>query len=252
MSKFFVPRENIGGESIIIRGGDAAHISRVLRMTTGDGLTLCDGRGIDYETVIDKISPDEVECKIISEKKSSSEPNISVTLVQGLPKASKMDYIIQKTTELGISRIIPCSLARCVVKLENKKAEEKKTERWRKIAAEAAKQSGRGIIPEVTMPKTLDAVLDELKAFDIVFVPYECERENTLKSVLTSCENPKNAAFIIGPEGGFDIAETEKIRAAGIKTVTLGRRILRTETAGEAVLSMLMYEIGDINRISEK
>lgn len=247
MSKFFVPRENISENKIIIEGGDVAHISKVLRMSEGDELVLCDGRGIDYNAVIEKTDAKQIICKIISQSKSNTEADIEVTLVQGLPKASKMDYIIQKTTELGISRIIPCALSRCVVKLENQKAEEKKVERWRKISEEAAKQSGRGVIPEITMPKNLDAVIEELKDCDIVFVPYECETENSLKSVLTSCKNPKKVGFIIGPEGGFDTAEIEKIHNAGIKTITLGKRILRTETAGEAVLAMIMYEIGDIN-----
>ena len=225
-----------------------AHISRVLRMGRGDMLTLCDGKGMDYEAEIENITADCIECGIVKKQKSNSEPDIKVTLVQGIPKASKMDYIIQKMTELGISRIIPCTLARCVVKLENRKAEEKKTERWQKISEEAAKQSGRGIIPEVSMPMSLDRVIDEICGCDIVFVPYECEEENNLRDVLTSCPNPKNAAFIIGPEGGFDISEIEKIRNAGITTVTLGKRILRTETAGEAALAMIMYEIGDINK----
>lgn len=248
MPKFFVPGENIKEDSIIIEGGDVAHISKVLRMEKGDELTLCDGRGIDYEAVIAKISQNQIICDIRSQSRSRTEPDLEVTLVQGIPKASKMDYIIQKTTELGIRRIIPCTLSRCVVKLENRKAEEKKVERWRKISEEAAKQSGRGVIPEVCMPQNLDKAIEEIKDFDVVFVPYECEEQNSIKSVLTSCEAPKKAGFIIGPEGGFDASEIEKIRNAGIKTVTLGKRILRTETAGEAVLAMIMYEIGDINK----
>ena len=247
MSKFFVPKENISEDKIIIEGGDVLHISKVLRMSEGDELTLCDGRGMDYIATISEIDVKRIVCEIREKKKSDTEAEIEVTLVQGLPKASKMDYIIQKTTELGIRRIIPCALSRCVVKLENRKAEEKKVERWRKISEEAAKQSGRGVIPEVTMPVNLDEAIKELRDYDIVFVPYECEEENNIKSVLTSVEKPKKVGFIIGPEGGFDIAEIEKIRSAGIKTVTLGKRILRTETAGEAVLSMIMYEIGDIN-----
>lgn len=248
MPRFFVPRENIGEEYIKITGGDVRHIARVLRMDTGDAITLCDGRGIDYEAIIDEIGNDEISCKIISEKSSVTEAEIEVTLVQGLPKATKMDYIIQKTTELGISRIIPCTLARCVVKLENKKTEEKKTERWRKISEEAAKQSGRGIVPEVCEPQSLDEAIQSLSECDIVFVPYECEEHTSIKSVLLSKENPKKVGFIIGSEGGFDISEIEKVKKAGIPTVTLGKRILRTETAGEAVLAMIMYEIGDINK----
>lgn len=247
MPKFFTARENISDTQIIIDNENVGHISRVLRLGEGDEITVCDGRGFDYRAVIASIENKKIICDITEKSKCNSEPDIEVTLFQGLPKASKMDYIIQKTTELGISKIVPCALSRCVVKLENKKAEEKKTERWQKVAEAAAKQSGRGVIPKVSMPVTLDSAISEMKECDICFAPYECEEETTLKKVLLSAKRPQKVGFIIGPEGGFDPLEIEKIKAAGIKTVTLGRRILRTETAGEAVLSMVMYEIGDIN-----
>ena len=157
-----------------------------------------------------------------------------------------MDYIIQKTTELGISRIVPVALSRCVVKIENNSAELKKLERWRKIAYEAAKQSGRGIVPDVGQVMDIDQVISALKEYDLVFVPYECEQEVHLKEVLRTKPEAKNVAFIIGPEGGFDITETQKLKEAGVPTITLGKRILRTETAGEAVLSMVMYEFDQI------
>jgi 16S rRNA (uracil1498-N3)-methyltransferase len=157
-----------------------------------------------------------------------------------------MDYIIQKTTELGITKIVPAKMSRCVMKLENTAAEKKKVERWQKIAYEAAKQSGRGVVPEVAMPMTVDEIIKELKASDLAFAPYECERETRLKDVLETAGDVKNISFIIGPEGGFDITEIEKLKDAGIKTITLGRRILRTETAGEAVLAMTMYGLDEI------
>ena len=247
MPRFFVERENISENTIIITNTDVAHITRVLRMTEGDSITICDGMGNDYETKISAINDKDVVCDIISKSKSATEPNICVTLFQCLPKASKMEYIIQKTTELGISRIVPCASMRCVVKLDGQKAEAKKQERWQKIAAEAAKQCGRGIIPEVSMPMTIKEVINSAKDYDLFFVPYECEEQTSIKSVLTSIDEPKNIAFIIGPEGGFDLSEIDMIKKSGIKTVTLGKRILRTETAGEAVLAMTMYEIGDIN-----
>ncbi|MDO5396676.1 MAG: 16S rRNA (uracil(1498)-N(3))-methyltransferase [bacterium] len=247
MPKFFVPKENIHGNTIVINSGDVSHITRVLRMGIGDTLLLCDGKGFDYNAEIIETNSKEVICRITEARKSSTEPNIEVILFQGLPKASKMEYIIQKTTELGISRIVPCKLSRCVVKLENSKAELKKTERWQKIAESAAKQSGRGIVPDIAPVASIDAAIAQLKECDIAFAPYECEEMQSLKAVLTSVEKPSKIGFIIGPEGGFDISEIEKLRAAGIKTVTLGKRILRTETAGEAVLAMTMYEKGDIN-----
>lgn len=248
MPRFFTARENISDTQLIIDNEDVNHISRVLRLGEGDEIEVCDGRGFDYKVRISSVEAKKIICDILEKNNSVTEPNIEVTLFQGLPKASKMDYIIQKTTELGITRIVPCALSRCVVKLENKKAEAKKTERWTKVAEAAAKQSGRGIIPEVTMPMTIDEAIAELKKCDICFVPYECEEERSLKSVLQSVKEPKTVGYIIGPEGGFDLSEIEKLQNEGINAVTLGRRILRTETAGEAVLSMIMYEIGDINK----
>ena len=150
-----------------------------------------------------------------------------------------MEYIIQKTTELGISEIVPVKLSRCVVKIDNKKDEKKKIDRWQKIAESAAKQSGRGIVPTVSEFMTINEVIEKSKEFDLFFVPYECEEQKTLKEILTSKSDVKSVGFVIGPEGGFDLSETEKLHSSGIDTVTLGKRILRTETAGEAVLAMI-------------
>lgn len=247
MPKFFAAREKITENQIIIDTEDVSHISRVLRLGEGDVLTVCDSQGTDYEAEIVSLGQREIVCKINSRSASASEPNIRVTLFQGLPKASKMEYIIQKTTELGISEIVPVKLTRCVVKIDNKKDEAKKLERWQKISESAAKQSGRGIIPKISQIMTLDEIIEKSKEFDLFFVPYECEEQKKLREVLLSKKDVKSVGFLIGPEGGFDIAETEKLRSAGIDTVTLGKRILRTETAGEAVLAMTMYEIGDIN-----
>lgn len=241
MPKFFTARENITEKAITIDSEDAKHIERVLRLGVGDEITVCDGRGIDYKAKISEIDKCCVKCDILSRKKCDTEPGIKVTLYQGLPKASKMDYIIQKTTELGITRIVPVTLSRCVVKLENRNAEKKKVERWQKIAYEAAKQSGRGVIPEVTMPMTLDEAITDMKEADLAFAPYECETNAGLHDLIDSNSDVGTVSFMIGPEGGFDITETQKLTDAGITTITLGRRILRTETAGEAVLAMLMY-----------
>jgi len=243
MSRFFIPKENIKDGSICINSDDVAHITKVLRLGIGDQIICCDGQGNDYTAEISEVSKKEITCSIISEAKADTEPNISVTLIQGIPKASKMDYIIQKTTELGISQIYPCSLSRCVSKVEG----DKKTDRWQKIAQEAAKQSGRGIVPIVNNPISIEEAIKVLKSSDIAFVPYECQEEQYLKPVLKSAENAKSVAFMIGPEGGFDKSEIKLLENNGINIVTLGKRILRTETAGEAVLSMVMYEIGDIN-----
>lgn len=242
MSKFFIPRENISSEKLIIDGEDVKHITKVLRLGTGDIITCCDGMGNDYEAKISAVSS-EIECEIISTKKAETEANIRVILVQGIPKAAKMDYIIQKTTELGVCEIYPCEMNRCVSKPEGGK----KTERWQKIAREAAKQSGRGVVPKVHNAIKLDGAMEILKSADLSFIPYECAENNYLRPVLQSAKSPKTIAFMIGPEGGFDKDEIDKLTAGGIQAVSLGKRILRTETAGEAVLAMVMYELGDIN-----
>lgn len=248
MPKFFVASDKITENQIVIDTEDVAHISRVLRLGEGDKITVCDSQGTDYEAEIISLEDKRIVCKINSKSPSESEPNIKVTLFQALPKASKMEYIIQKTTELGIHEIVPARLSRCVVKIDNKKDEAKKLDRWQKISESAAKQSGRGIIPEISAILPLDEIIAKSKEFDLFFVPYECEEKKTLKDILLSKKDVKTVGFLIGPEGGFNMAETEKIRNAGIDTVTLGKRILRTETAGEAVLAMTMYEIGDINK----
>lgn len=245
MPKFFAERDNITNTHIIIDNEDVSHITKVLRLGIGSQIKVCDGRGMDYEAEIEQIESKRIVCRIIYSEKCNNEPNIEVVLFQGIPKASKMDYIIQKTTELGIAKIIPLILDRCVVKIEDKK--NKKQEKWQKIANEAAKQCGRGVIPEVCMPLSLDEAIKYMEDLDLCFVPYECEEKQKLRDTLTKNENVKSVGFIIGPEGGFDGSEIDKIKQAGIETITLGKRILRTETAGEAVLAMVMYELGDIN-----
>lgn len=247
MPKFFVLPEKVKDGKIIIDTDDVLHIKRVLRMSEGDELLICDSTGTDYETKISEIADKTITCDIISEKKSDTESDISITLYQGIPKGSKMELIIQKNTELGVAKIVPVSMQRCVSKLENQKAEEKKVQRWQKIAEEAAKQSGRGIIPEISMPQTLKQAAENIKKSDLSFVPYECEEQNSLKPLLKSHSDAKTVSFLIGPEGGFDVSEIEILKEYGIYPVTLGKRILRTETAGMAVTAMVMYEIGDIN-----
>ncbi len=247
MPKFFVPRENVTDTSIVIDNEDVAHITKVLRLKKGDIISVCDGRGTDCDARIAVIEKKKIVCDIVSKRVSDTEPNICVTIFQGLPKASKMEYIIQKNTELGVKKIVPCIMSRCVVKLTD--GADKKVERWRKVAQEAAKQSGRGVVPEITMPMTFEEAVREMKKCDIAFAPYECEDTNTVKSVLTSGTNVKTVGFMIGPEGGYDLAEIEVLKNSGVDTVTLGKRILRTETAGEAVTAMTMYELGDVNII---
>ncbi len=247
MPRFFVDADNIENDSITITGDDAHHIARVLRMHTGDTLTVCDKNGTDFDTVITALGGNTVQTKILSSAPARTEPPVCVTLFQALPKAAKMENIIQKCTELGIYKIIPCIASRCVVKLDDARDALKKTARWQAISEQAAKQCGRGIIPEISEPVTFDEALQSLKAYDVCFAAYEQETTGSLRQVLKNAGPPTTAAFLIGPEGGLAPEEAGALRQNGIPAVTLGPRILRTETAGAAVLAMLMYEIGDVN-----
>lgn len=241
MHRFFVKQENIKKGSIIVDGEDVQHISRVLRLQTGDRIVLCDGYGTDYLAVIESIGKNSVGTTIIEREASKGEPDIDVVLYQGIPKSAKMDTIIQKCTEMGIKRIVPVTTARTVVKLESEKDEKKKVERWVKIAEEAAKQSGRGVIPQISMPMTFTQALMDAAGLDIAIVPYELEDSLGIKEALKNGKGSR-VGFFIGPEGGFEPYEIERVKEAGAVPVTLGSRILRTETAGIAVLTSIMYE----------
>jgi 16S rRNA (uracil1498-N3)-methyltransferase len=241
MHRFFVKRENIKKGSILIDGEDVQHISRVLRLQAGDRIVLCDGSGTDYLTAIESMNKNSVIAAVIEQETSKGEPDIDVVLYQGIPKSAKMDTIIQKCTEMGVKRIVPVSTARTVVKLESEKDEKKKVERWTKIAEEAAKQSGRGIIPGISMPMTLQEALKDAAKLGIVIVPYELEGSLAIKEALRNGKS-SSVGFFIGPEGGFEPYEIEEAKKMGAVPVTLGSRILRTETAGIAVLTGIMYE----------
>ncbi len=245
MPKFFIDKENIKDEKITITGGDAVHIAKVLRTEVGETLTLCDGCGTDFLAKVTACSKDSVSLDILDVLPCLSEPKVLVTLFQGIPKQGKMDYIIEKCTELGISRIVPVATARSVVKISDKKSEEKKLERWRKIASESVKQCGRGRIPEICNVMNVAEAIEFSKQLDLTIAAYECETETSIKSVL-SANSPKSVGIFIGPEGGLDDKEVRKFYDADIKTVTLGKRILRTETAGHTVLATVMYEFNEL------
>lgn len=246
MPKFFIDKNTINNNSVSISGTDASHLVKVLRISEGEKLTLCDGEGGDYSSVVTSVLKDCVSLKITDSYPCEAEPSVSVTLFQGLPKQGKMDYIIEKCTELGISRIVPVSLKRSVAVVRDDKAEDKKLLRWRKIASESVKQCGRGIVPEVTGVMNLKEAIALAKTFDLNVAAYENERETPLKSVLEG-KNPKSVGIFIGPEGGFDPGEIEEFLKNEIPSVTLGKRILRTETAGCAVLTAVMYEFNEMS-----
>ena len=238
MNRFFVEKSEIAGASAAITGEDLRHMATVLRLSIGDEVALCDGEGTDYLARIEGISKSEARLSILSSAPSGTEPGARVTLFQGLPKAGKLETIIQKCVELGVYEIAPYLAKRSVVRPE--KAEfEKRRGRYQKIAEEAAKQSRRGRIPEVLRLSTLDET--DWGAFDAVIVPYEDERTCSLRAAIADIQKNARIALVIGPEGGFDAGEIAKLQGAGAKCVSLGKRILRTETAGMAALAMIMF-----------
>ena len=243
MSRFFVDPENIINDKITIEGEDARHIGKVLRCKIGEEITVCDLCGNDYLCKISSIDNDTVTADIKEKKKSDTEPKTEITLFQGLPKSDKMELIIQKCVEIGVCSVVPVMMKRTVVKLDKKDKEEKKTARWQKIAQSAAKQSGRGIIPTVREVLSFKDALNEASHADAVLLAYEDENENGLKEFVSNFKG-KTIAVFIGPEGGFEESEVEEAKALGAKIITLGKRILRTETAGMVASAILLYELG--------
>lgn len=242
MSVFYIKNEQVENDYIEIIGEDINHIINVLRYKIGDSIDLCDETGIRYETKIVDISNEKILTKVENVLDKTSESPINITLFQGLPKADKFETIIQKATELGVNEIVPVEMKRSIVKLDEK-SKERKLDRWQKIAKEAATQSGRNVIPKVSNVVNLKNIVENFEKYDIVLLPYECELENSIKSVLSGvAKMAKNIAIIIGPEGGFDEQEIDMLNKPNIKRVTLGPRILRTETAGLVTAAMIMYE----------
>ncbi|MHB8961673.1 MAG: RsmE family RNA methyltransferase [Saccharofermentanales bacterium] len=248
MPKFFIDNEIAEGDRTIrVTGDDRRHMKDVLRIKPGEAVSISDPSGRDYACRLLSYD-DSGACLEITEcLDGDREPDYEVTVYQGLPKSDKMDSIIQKCTELGACRIIPVVCARSVAKFRDIGDAQKKTGRWAKIAREAAKQSGRSRIPQVGGPVAFTDALAGIGSADIRFIPWECEDSLNLKQFLISASGDTPAgirtiAFIIGPEGGFDASEVELARRAGISPVTLGKRILRTETAAPTVLAMLQYE----------
>ena len=242
MPKFFVKPEQIDQNHIVIYDEDVKHITKVLRLNENDIIIICDECGKDYKVRIKKIQKDKIYTNIIESYDSLTEPPINVVLYQGIPKSAKMEYIIQKTTELGILRIVPVVTERTVVKLDDKR-QEHKIERWRKVAYEAAKQSNRGVIPQVDQSIGFNEAIQQMSCTDLGLMLYEKERDYKLKNVLQCHSDVKSISIFIGPEGGFSEKEVEQAQLQGLNTVGLGPRILRTETAGVAVLAILMYEL---------
>lgn len=243
MYRFYIDQNDICGKNIIITGADVNHIKNVLRLERGDWIIACDGMGKDYISRIAVIDSTCIKLETCKVQESGTELGTSLVLFQGVPKGDKMEFIIQKSVELGVSAIVPVFMNRCVVKL-NKEKSLKKQERWQKIAEAAAKQSGRGIVPEVNIPVTLKEAFDIAASLEYNIIPYELQDgiEKSREVIKEAC-GKKSAGIFIGPEGGFEKEEVQDAISMGIKPVSLGKRILRTETAGMAVLSIMMFQM---------
>ncbi len=250
MPKFFIKNNQIENEIIHITGTDVNHIANVLRLKIDDQVQVCnEDKMINYKAKILEINKEEIKCTILEMGQSKSEANIHINIFQGLPKAEKMELIIQKCTELGVKEITPVQMERCVVKLDNK-SENKKIERWRKIAEVASKQSGRDRIPNINNVTNIRDICNVLEEYDIVLVPYENEKNITLKEILKKLpKKDLKIAIVIGPEGGFEEKEIQTLKENNCKIVTLGNRILRTETVAIAMTSVILYELADFGGI---
>lgn len=251
MPKFFVRNNQIKEDKIIIIGEDVNHIKNVLRLNIDDDIQICSMETtINYICKISKLGNEEVECNIFNKMESEAEPNIHINIFQGIPKSDKMELIIQKCVELGVSEITPVEMKRCVAKIEDK-SKIKKLDRWQKISEVAAKQCGRDRVPKINSIINIKNVCNMCKEYDIVLLAYENEKNNTLKNELIKLKNKKTnkklkIGIIIGPEGGLEKEEVNILKENSAKPITLGKRILRTETVAFVLASIIMYEFGDL------
>ncbi len=249
MHKFFTPKELINGDVAKIIGDDVKHIYKVLRISEGEKVTLNNCEGVEYLGRVTSVSKQEVLIEILEKLESNNESNVKIYLFQGLPKSQKMDLIVQKGTELGVTEFIPTITHRVDVKL---KGEFKKLDRLNRIALEAAKQSKRSIIPKVSEPIEFDEVLEKINSLDLLIVPYENANNFGIKTLINELrkdnvvDNIKNIGIFVGPEGGIEESEIERLKDKGAYIVTLGKRILRTETAGFVATSLIQYELSDL------
>lgn len=244
MYQFFVENNQINDQTITITGSDVNHIKNVLRMKIGDEIAVSNGQdGKEYRCEITAMEADSILCRLRFVKEGGMELASKVYLFQGLPKSDKMELIIQKAVELGVYQIIPVAAKRCIVKLDVKKAKHKIT-RWQGIAEAAAKQSKRLIIPEVLEVMTFGEAVQYAASMEIKLIPYElAEGMDKTRRIISGLQENQSIAVFIGPEGGFEEEEIEQAMNNGMEPITLGKRILRTETAGFTVLSWIMYQL---------
>ena len=248
MPKFFIKNDQLENEKITILGEDVKHISNVLRMKVGDVIQVCNSdTQINYNVELSSFEKDKVVGIITETIESEAESSINLKIFQGIPKSDKMELIIQKSTELGVKELIPVDMERCVSKINGKDAA-KKIERWQKIAEVAAKQSGRDMIPNIENVMTIKQIAGLIDTLDMLIVPYERAEGYSFKDAVDEIKDKNidniSIGIVIGPEGGFEPSEIEILKDSGAKIVTLGKRILRTETVALAMSSVIMYELG--------
>ena len=243
MPRFFMAGTNILGGMAIMKGRDAEHV-RVLRLRPGEDMIICDGKGTDYKCRLVKADKEQVEAEVIEVVPCPAEPTVQVTVLCGLPKGDKTDYIIQKCVEAGASEIMFFQSDRCVAKPDKP---EKKLERWQRIAEEAAKQSGRGIIPQVSWAGEYADALNVANQKELALFMYETGEREALNAVLEANSDVKTAAIVTGPEGGFAPFEADLARIVGLHICSMGERILRCETAPVVAVSALMYATGNLS-----
>ena len=242
MARFFVLPEEIGVSSVVLTGENAQH-AKVLRLKPGEEVLVCDGKGIEYLCRIEQVESGTVSAEILEKRESANEAAVHVSVYMAFPKADKLEHVIQKATELGAYEIVAFPSGRCVSKPDDKSLR-KKLERWQKIAQSAAEQSGRGRIPEVLVVPSYSAALERAASADKALLFYEEEHAKTLRMALTSGEY-QTVSLMTGPEGGLEPKEVEQAINAGLEVCTLGRRILRCETAPLCALSAVMYAVGE-------
>lgn len=243
MQHFFVTPDQVKEELIFVEGSDVNHMKNVLRMRIGEEVTISDGNNRQYLCEIRDYDNEQAILHILEEVNTDTELPSKIYLFQGLPKQDKMELIVQKCVELGCYEVIPVATKRCVVKLDDKKAK-KKIERWQQIAESAAKQAGRGVIPEVHDVMSFKEALKYAKNLDVMLIPYElAEGMKETKQMISGIKPGQSIGIFIGPEGGFEREEVETAIQEGAKAITLGKRILRTETAGLTTLSVLMFHL---------
>ena len=246
MTRFFISSDQIKDNSVILKGEDRHHLLNVLRKGLGDEIAVLNGKGEEFLVRITEATIDQVKGEIVRQVERQSEPRVKITLVQSLPKADKFEWILQKNTELGVSRFQPVFTERSNIKLDQA-AQSRKLERWNKIIREAAEQSGRQIIPVLEPIRRWSEMLAAYSGIGLVLIPWEGQSGQPLKQVLERQPGiPGSVTVLIGPEGGFSLKEVEEAKEKGAIPVTLGPRILRTETAGLVVASALLYHFGDL------